>query len=103
MTFKLKANPTFRRVVELKSLDGEVMPLALEMRHRRRSELKAFIEGLPGRSDDEIVADIVAGWFDVDTEFSQEALRDLMEEWACAPGRIWEDYQEAYKEAARKN
>lgn len=101
--FKLKANPTFVRAVVLRSLDGEECTLRLVMRHRRRTELKAFIEGLPGRPDEDVVADIVAGWEDVDTPFSAEALRELLEEWACTPARVWEEYQAAYQEAARKN
>lgn len=103
MTFKLKAHPTFPRTVELKTLAGEVVPLQLEMRHMRRSVLKEFSENLVGRSDDDIVADIVAGWIDVDTEFSKEALFELLQEYANAAGAIWADYQAAYQEAARKN
>lgn len=103
MSFKLKANPTFKRTVQIKDLDGVASALTLVMRHMRRSALKEFSDGLAGRSDDDIVADLVVGWEEVDVEFSQDALRELLQEYAGAAALIWLDYQAAYQEAARKN
>lgn len=103
MSFKLKANPTFKRTIQIKDLDGNASELKLVMKHMRRSVLKEFSEALTGRSDDDIVADIVVGWEDVDTEFSQDALRELLQEYAGAAALIWIDYQAAYQDAARKN
>ena len=103
MSFRLKANPTFWRTVNVRSLDGEEFPLQLELKHRRKSELREFVASLEGRTDEELVADLVVGWKDVDAEFSPEALTDLLEEYSGAAVAIWTEYQKAYAEAARKN
>lgn len=104
--FKLKQNPTFWRPLTLKALDGVEMSLELEMRHKRKSELKALdalLKTADRPSDEDLVEQLVAGWRRVDTPFSQEAFRELMEQYPAAAPRIWDEYQEAYQAAARKN
>jgi hypothetical protein len=104
--FKLKQNPTFWRPVGLKNLDGEVQTLELELRHKTKTQLKAFYALLASEdkpSDEDLVRDLVAGWRKVDTDFSEEALMTLMDQYPAAAGEIWADYQAAYQDAARKN
>lgn len=104
--FKLKQHPTFWRPLALKSLDGVEMSLELEMRHKRKSELKALdalLKSADRPTDEELVEGLVAGWRKVDTPFSQEAFRELLEQYPAAATKIWDEYQEAYQAAARKN
>lgn len=104
--FKLKQNPTFWRSVSLKSLDGEVQTLELELQHKTKTALKAFydlINSPEKPADEDLVLELVAGWRKVDAEFSRDALLTLMDQYPAAAGEIWADYQAAYQEAARKN
>ena len=101
--FKLRPNPTFFAVALIPVPGGEPQPLELEFRHRKRSELKVFAASLEGRSDDEIVPDMVVGWRGADVEFSPEALAELLEQYPAAPAAIAATYYREHTAASRKN
>lgn len=101
--FKLKADPTFRRAVKIRALDGQVHELHLDMRHMRKADLEAFVAALPGRPDEDVVRDLVVGWHDVDTEFTPDALAELLQQYEGAGVEIWREYLRAYEDARAKN
>lgn len=90
--FKLIADPTFEAEVQVPRPGQEAVPLKLVYRHRARDELKAWVESLKGRLDDETVPEIVVGWHDVDAEFSKEALLQLLQQYPLAGQPIIERY-----------
>jgi hypothetical protein len=102
MMLPRKANPTFWATVDIPVPGDKACPLELEYRHRRRSEAIAFRDSLKGRSDDEIVLDMVVGW-KWHEPFSAEALLDLLQEYPASPEPIAEAYFRELATANRKN
>ena len=103
MAFRLIANPTFWATVLIPAPGTAAQPLELEFRHRTRSQLKAFGESLSGRTDDQIVPEMIVSWRGADAEFSPEALVELLEQYPAAAGEIAAAYFREHTAAARKN
>lgn len=101
--FRVKANPTFPATVDIPIIGGEPRPLVLEMRHRRKKDLAAFLESLRQINQDEAVRQIVAGWHNVDAAFDVDALDDLLQEHPHAAAEIVSAYVREVAEAKRKN
>lgn len=101
--FKLKANPTFWATVQVPRAGEEPAALDVEYRNMRRDELAAFIEGAKGQKDDDLIPQIVAGWKNVDADFSVAALKELLQAFPLAGGAIVESYLKELTEAKRKN
>lgn len=101
--FRVKANPTFVATVDIPVAGEDFKALQLEMRHRRKRDLQAFLESLATLTQDQAVAGIVVGWRNVDTPFSADALADFLEEYPLAGAAIVDRYVRETAEAKRKN
>lgn len=101
--FKLNPNPTFWRTVQLTAADGSTAELELEYKHRSKAQWIEFASNAAGRTDDEVIGDLVVGWRKVDAEFSAENLRLLLQNYHAAAEEIAEDYKAALTESRRKN
>lgn len=76
--FKLKADPTFEAKVSFPVSGGESIPVALTFKHRTKEELSKWLEGRPGRSDEDTFTDMVTGW-SLDEPFSKENVVILLQ------------------------
>jgi len=93
MTLKLKADPTYFAKVEIPTPNGAV-EIKVEYKHMTRDAYKTFLEAEAklGRSDEESLMDIMAGWAGVDAEFSKEAVSQLCQQYHAAPRAIVEGF-----------
>jgi len=99
----IKAKPTFTDTVSISRPAEEPLKLKLIFKHRRKSELKEFIETSKDREELDVAMDIVHGWVDVEEEFSRDALAGLLEDFHNASDDIANAYIKALMEARRGN
>ena len=102
--FKLQPNPTFIATV-LITIPGQVepIPLEIEFKYLGVKAGQAFFDGLSGKRDDVVLAEIVVGWCGVDTDFSVDALTTLLDNYPHSGAAIFETYCKKTLEAGRKN
>lgn len=102
--FKLTPNPTFIAAVAL-SLPGEAKPanVKITFKHLVRPQIKAFFEGLEGKTDAEALGEIVVGWEGFDADFSQDALTELCSNYPKAGGEIFTAFKRELVDAPTKN
>jgi hypothetical protein len=103
MSFKLQPSPTFWATVPVRLPGGELADLQLEFRHRSRTAMAALFDTAAGRTDEDVIADVVAGWRDVDEAFSPEAVRTLVDNYPGVAGQIVEAYVRELVQARRGN
>lgn len=101
--FKLEPNPTFEATVRIPVPGGDAAPLRLVFKHRRKSEVQQLVEAAAGREDIDLVADIVAGWHDVDAPFDRKHLAALLDAYPAAAGAILQAWGAELSGAAAKN
>lgn len=93
--FKLQPNPTFRKVVEIRTPGGEAASIDCEFRHFSRPQLLAFSgEGAAGRTDAQTLGAILADWHNVDQPMTPEALQTLVDNYPDAAWKLlsaWSD------------
>lgn len=102
---KLQPNPTFRASVGI-TVPGESKPalVDIEFRHQPKEKLVEFTKRLAdGRSDVEILEEILVGWKGVDAEYSPSALRDLLSNYPASGLEILKAYLAELSESRRKN
>lgn len=106
MTFKLKANPTFKSVVVIPLPDGEGK-ITFEFKHKGRKALKDYFESLGegenAREDVDALGELIAGWEGVDEAYSPDALATLLDSYPGAARAIFESYNRALVEGRSKN
>lgn len=104
MSFKLQPKPTFWAKVSI-SVPGQDKPAVIdvEFRHKTKGELRDFFDAIPVRDDLDMITEIVCGWRGVDTEFSVDALGELIDNYPQSALGIITAYQSAIFEAKRKN
>lgn len=102
--FKLNPNPTFTAVTPL-SVPGSKNPASIEIefKHLSKKEIKAYFDGLSGKTDDEALGEIIVGWKGIDTPFSKEALETLLDKYPKAAGELFEAFRFELMEARVKN
>lgn len=104
--FKLQASPTFEAPVRIASPAGEQV-LTLVFRHKTRAEFKAYFERVAASEGDtpeaKVVCEIVEGWKDVDTPFSEAAVAELLQNYFGAVTAIFDAYFAALTQAKRGN
>lgn len=100
--FKLTPDATFPFTAVIPNGTAP-LPIKLKGRRKSREDLAAFMGSARERSDTELLADAVAGWEDVDADFSTEALGQLLTNYAGASLAIFTAYIKAHSEAERKN
>ncbi len=103
MSFRLQPAPTFWATVPIRLPGGELADLQLEFRHRSRTQMAALFDSVAGRSDEDVVADIVAGWREVDEAFTPDAVRRLVDNYPGVAGQIVEAYVRELVQARRGN
>lgn len=108
--FKLNPSPTFDAAVEL-TVPGatEKASVVFTFRHKGRAALKAWSESAQGRSDVEVLSDVVVGWRGVcddkgdEVPYSRDALAQLLDAYPASGAEVFRGYLQAHFEAARKN
>lgn len=90
VTFRLKADPTFRSAVEIECPGGAKATLELELRHMTRAQLAEFGSdaALASRDDVQTIMAIVAGWHNVEDPFTKEAVEVLVDNYHGVAGKI---------------
>lgn len=108
--FQLDPNPTFE-VSVLISVPGKADGLALLViyRHKRKTALADWIGRAPGRSDVEILGEVIEGWSGMhdaagkDVPYTRDALDTLLENYPAAKDDLFQTYLRELTEAKRKN
>jgi hypothetical protein len=90
---KLKASPTFTAKVEIPTPNGPVS-IKVDYKHMTKAQYAEFIdkESKSKRSDEEALMDIMAGWANVDAEFSKENVAELCQQYHRAATAIVEGF-----------
>lgn len=111
--FKLNPNPTFDFTAPIRAAGhAEALPLQLTGRHMGAKAHAAWSEGFAGRTDAEILGDVICGWRGVvvaedlhegDVPFSPEALAQLLDAYPGASTQILAAWREALFGGAAKN
>ena len=105
--FKIKAKPTFEATIEIPAAGAEpAQQLKLVFKHKTRKETADFYGWLPdteGMTDGAVLGKIIEGWKDVDTEFSEDALTELCEQYHDAVAIILDCYARELNKARAKN
>lgn len=101
---KLTPNPTFKTNVQI-TIPGSDLPVKIEVtfRHKNKDKLKAFLEGMTGRPDDEILDEVIESWQGPDEAYSKEALQKLLLNYPASGPELLHGYIEAQAESRRKN
>lgn len=106
--FRIQPNPTFKSEVTIPTPEG-AGKIKFEFKHKGRKALQEFLKMFSNDdpekdvTEGDILADIVAGWDGVDTEFSSEALADLIDNYPSAGRAIIDAYVPALLEGKQKN
>ena len=101
--FSLTAAATFKATVAI-PIPGEEKGADIQVtfRHKSRAEFKAFVEGLEGRKQPEVLAEIISGW-DLEDELNQENLEKLTDNYLGASEAIITTYIDELTKARRGN
>lgn len=101
----LKAPETFKAKTEIPTPGGKPVAVTLTFRHMTRAELARFIapDEAKNRPDVDTVMEIVAGWENVDAEFSRDNVEALLEQYHGAGRAILQTYIEQLVQARLGN
>jgi uncharacterized protein YdgA (DUF945 family) len=102
--FKLQPKPVFWAKVQI-NIAGELKPadISIEFKHLGREALKAFFEGLEGKTDAEALGEIITNWKGVDAEFDDDNFAALLDNYPSAAMSLFEAYRREALEAKAKN
>lgn len=102
--FRINPSPTFNAPVKIPVAgQSEPVTIGVEFRHMSRSRLTTFFDECAGQTDAQVLAQIVAGWSDVDRPYSPEALALLIDNYPGATRALFETFRAELLEAGRKN
>lgn len=103
--FKINPNPTFPGTATIAVPGGEAATLKLVFKHKTRDQAKAFFENASKSDEKESkqLMEILAGWEDVDTEFSEASLDHLLQNYHNAASAIFEAYMVELTQARKGN
>lgn len=91
-TFSLKAAPTFATKVSIPIAGTDGAELECTFRHKRRTDLKEFLESIETRPAADALFEILAGWTHPTEAFSREALEELLDNHHAAGHAILQAY-----------
>ena len=77
--FKLQPNPTFRAKVAIPVPGEASVKVEFEFRHKPKDDLLGYLQATAGREDLDVLLDVVVRWWEVDEDFSREALGKLLQ------------------------
>lgn len=108
--FQLDPAPTFQVSVPI-SVPGQAEGLALLVtyRHKRKTQLADWIGRARGRSDVEILGEVIDGWAGIhnaagqDVPYTKDNLSTLLENYPAAKDDLFQTYLRELTEAKRKN
>jgi hypothetical protein len=102
--FKITPKATFTAAVAL-SVPGEAVlaRISVDYKHLSKKAVKAYFEGLEGKTDAEALGEIITGWDGVDQPYSREALDALIDNYPAAAGELFEAFRRELLEARQKN
>jgi hypothetical protein len=104
--FKRDPNPTFKATVAVTVPGADSLPLALVFRHKTAAQLQDFLANAAGRTDADMLADMVAS---VDPAAKREGeadadfLADVCNAYAAAKSDILRTYLRELTESKVKN
>ena len=92
--FQINPNPTFTATVDIPAAGGRIEKLKLTFKHKTRDDTLEYLQRpvVEGEDDATVLLEIIAGWEDVDAEFSREALNQLVQNYPGAPRAIFQAY-----------
>lgn len=111
--FKINPAPTFTREVKI-TVPGQDEPgiLKLQFKYMDREQRLAWQKGLEGRTDDDVIPEIVTGWFEVvdDSQdppvpvpYSADALRQVLRSYEGSATEIYQAWLTGLTESRAKN
>lgn len=89
--FSLTPNPTFKRDVAIPVPGGKTASINFTFKHKNRDDFKAFLEGLEGREDVDIVMDVASGW-GLDDAFNEDNVTELTQNYLGSARAILDAY-----------
>ena len=107
--FKLNPAPTFKATVRITVPGGDALPVEFEFRHKTRTGLAAWQDGIAGKADRDLVPEFVVGWSGVINEtgdqepYSVDAFVKLCENYPAAALEVFAGYIKALTESRAKN
>lgn len=101
--FKLNPAPTFWTEVSI-SVPGAGEPAKFEVEYKwmPRDALRGYFGNAAGRSDEDLLGEIVCNWRGIDAEFSRENLAQLLANYTGAARALYDRYGEEMLEARKK-
>ena len=100
---KLQPEPTFTISVTVPVPGGEDQLINCVFRHKGREALKTWIDAARDRPDADSIGEIMAGWDNVEAEFSAEHLALVLDAYPGAAVAMLEAYVGELGKAAAKN
>jgi hypothetical protein len=115
MAFKLKADPTFVALVGIPVAGGTSVLVPFIFKHRTWPQIVDFENSIKGRSDLDVVMDMVEGWVSdaeeakrlkaepMEEAFTKENLEILIQNRVGLPPAIFDVYKTELLKAREKN
>jgi hypothetical protein len=103
MAVKLKPNPTFAVPVEIPTPSGKPDKMSVVFKHKTVPEYQEWLATLNDAKSEDVIFGIIAGWSEIDTEFTKENLSELLSNYHGADMAFYRAYQEALIEGRVKN
>lgn len=105
--FKLSPAPVFACDIHISTPAGPVL-LPIKFRHQGKKALKDWSASAAGRSDADVLAQVIVSWSVIDDaglsiDFSKTALETLLDEFPPAARQIYVGYLKAINEGVEKN
>ena len=102
--FKIQTDPTFTADVKF-DIAGKAKPACfpVEYKYLDQDQLKEYFGGLAGRTDLDALSEIVVGWKDVEPEYSETALKDLLKKFPKSAMGFFEAFRRETIGAKEKN
>ena len=95
---KLTPNPTFTAIVEISSPGGEKEKVEFTFNYKTKPEYDEFMartaKSKSKKAAVEALIEIVSGWSGIDSEFSNDSLSKLIENYQGVETRIFAKYVE---------
>jgi hypothetical protein len=101
-TLKLVANPTFETSVDIPIHGGTDVKVKFVFKHRTKTEIKSWEKSIKGKTDAEVILEMVESW-ELDDELTIENAEKLTENYAGAALAIIKKYLEEIAQARTKN
>ena len=101
--FKIDPNPTFSAPVSVHVPGQGSGSFIAEFVYLDKEARKDYVEGLPGKSNLEALAEIVVGWSEMDAPFSHANLERLLNKYDTAAEGFFNAFFKELTGAAAKN